>query len=276
MIKNTIASEKWERLNTKHIDQQFKNEIMQGMQCSPFEAEAILDAVYKVYKPYFETSGTLKPGQMLFQVVSIENIASKKLSECLMITVTLTIDKADEDLAIRQRLGVIGLRKHRLERICNEAYQQGGLLTVEDLANRIFNCGERTICRDIKDLRKDNIILPLRSTIQDMGRTISHRSLIIKYWLRGKEYSDIASSAYHSIKSVQNYVDKFKRTVALSKEGYDINTIAFLSKISANLAQEYLHLYTSFPMAEHRIDEINELFKKNFSSNQGGQFDSQI
>jgi hypothetical protein len=48
------------------------SEIIYGLQCSPFEARAVLEAVYKVYRPYFETSGHLKPGRILFSVISID------------------------------------------------------------------------------------------------------------------------------------------------------------------------------------------------------------
>ena len=60
-----------------------------------------------------------------------------------------------------------------------EAFQQGGLLTVEDLAHRLLNCGERTISRDLAELESEGILLPLRSMIKDMGRALSHRELII-------------------------------------------------------------------------------------------------
>lgn len=78
MINNS-SLQKWERLAQKQLDQQFMNEIINGLQCSPFEANAILDTVYKVYAPYFETSGTLKPGQILFQVISIDEAPSVSL-----------------------------------------------------------------------------------------------------------------------------------------------------------------------------------------------------
>ena len=41
-----------------------------------------------------------------------------------------------------------------------EAIIQGGVLTIEDIANRIFNCGERTLVRDIRELKKQGVILP--------------------------------------------------------------------------------------------------------------------
>jgi hypothetical protein len=96
-----------------------------------------------------------------------------------------------------------------------------------------------------------------------MGRTISHRSVIIKEWLKGKEYSDISRDTFHSVASVQNYVDKFKRVVALSEEGYDVYTIGFLVKISATLVEEYYNIYKSLDMTAHRRKELQSFLKKN-------------
>lgn len=262
MINNS-SLKKFNRLSEKQLDTQFINEIISGLQCSPFEANAILDTVHKIYAPYFQSNGSLKPGQIFFQVVGIDNSPAVRLSKCKQITVTLTLDDPNEDLPIREKSGVIELRQFRIQRVCNEAYQQGGLLTVEDLANRLFNCGERTICRDLQMLRKKHIIVPLRSTIKDMGRTISHRSIIIKQWLEGKEYSDISRNTFHSVYSVRNYIDKFKRVIALSEENYDIHTIAFLVKISAPLVEEYFNIYKNLQASAHRKKELKYFLKKN-------------
>jgi len=87
MINNS-SLQKWDRLAQKQLDQQFMNEIIHGLQCSPFEAKAVLEAVYKVYGPYFETSGHLKPGQILFQVISIDEGPSARLANSKQVTVT--------------------------------------------------------------------------------------------------------------------------------------------------------------------------------------------
>jgi hypothetical protein len=261
MINNSSLT-KWNRLAQKQLDQQFIHEIIHGLQCSPFEASAILDTVYQVYAPYFETSVALKLGQILFQVVSIEAAPNTPLSESKQVTVTLTFDAGAEDLEIRKSGSVEALRQHRMERMCTEAFQQGGLLTLEDLANRLFNCGQRTLSRDLEALHRKGIILPLRSTIKDMGRSISHRSIIVEQWLKGKEYSEIAIHTHHSIKSVQNYVSKFKRVVALAQEGYDTHSIAFLVKLSVPLAEAYYKLYQAVKIVPHRHGELKSFLKK--------------
>jgi hypothetical protein len=261
MINNSSLT-KWDRLSQKQLDQQFTHEMVHGLQCSPFEASAILDAVYRVYAPYFETSGTLKPGQILFQVVSIEASPSTRLADSKQLTVTLTFDARAEDLDVRRKRGVPALRRHRMQRMAVEAFQQGGLLTIEDLANRLFNCGQRTLSRDLDVLRRQGVVLPLRSTVKDMGRSICHRSLIVEEWLRGKEYSQIAYSTHHSIPAVQNYVSKFKRVIALAGEGYDVHTIAFLVKVSTSLAESYYQLYQRVKAVPHRRKELTSFLKK--------------
>jgi hypothetical protein len=262
MINNS-APQKWDRLKQKQLDTQFVNHLIQGMNCSQFEAKAILNAVYESYQPFFDNTGAMAPGQIFFEVVSIENGAQKKLSECKMVSVILTLDAGEDDLKIREVQGVQGLRRYRLQRVVNEAFQQGGLLTVEDIANRLLNCGERTVCRDIKAFKEQDILLPLRSTIRDMGKSITHRSLIVKQWLLGKEYTEIARATHHSIDAVANYIDKFKRVIYLAKNNYEIKTIAFLVKISPSLAQEYYDLYHSIDAVPNRKEEIEDLIKKN-------------
>jgi len=261
MINNSSIT-KFERLRQKQQDVQFTNQLQAGLNCSFFESKAILNCVYEVYQPFFDNSASMKPGQILFEVVSVENSAKKKLSACQMKSVVLTLDAGISDLSVRQESGVIGLRRHRLERIANECFQQGGLLTVEDIANRLLNCGERTLVRDIKALKEQGICLPLRSTIKDMGRSISHREMIVKCWLQGMELSLISRQTNHSIEAIANYVEKFKRVICLAKDNHEIATIAFLVKISVTLAQQYYDLYQTLDIVPHREKELDELIKK--------------
>jgi hypothetical protein len=264
MINNTSIDTR-HRLSHKQLDQQFLQEVITGLSCSRFEASAILDTVYRVYAPYFETSAVLKPGQLFVSVVSEDTPANVPLERGTYVTVVLTLDAGDEDVRIRHAQGVQALRRHRMQRMCIEAYQQGGLLTVEDLAYRLLNCGVRTLSRDLEVFRRAGVVLPLRSTIKDMGRAPSHRALIIEQWLQGKEFSEIARHTHHSISSVQNYVGKFKRIVALAQEGYDIHTIAFLVKVSIAVAETYHALSHDATPVAHRQEELDTFLKKTLS-----------
>ncbi len=50
MINNTNYAH-WDRLKAKSFDAQFTHEMVTGLNCSPFEAEAIVEKVHEVYSP---------------------------------------------------------------------------------------------------------------------------------------------------------------------------------------------------------------------------------
>jgi hypothetical protein len=267
MINNT-SRERWRRAAARTLDAQFSNDVMEGMSCSPFEAQALLDKVHDVYAPIFDNSDTLKPGQIQVSVVGATVPPTTPLAQAKQQLVTLTLNAGSDDLAVREQGGVIALRRRRLVRICEEAFQQGGLLTLEGVAD-IFNCAVRTLVSDLAVLRKEGITLPLRSTIKDMGRAITHRKLIVEYWLSGLEYSDIAPKTCHSVHSVANYVEKFKRCVALFAAGYDLDTVAFIARVSPSLAKAMYTLHEEGCPVKHRRQELDDIIKKNDQINPG-------
>jgi hypothetical protein len=213
---------------------------------------------------YPEISSRVEPlylHQIRFEIAGIDNSAKEPLGGCRMKAVVLTLDTGNSDLEVREQEGVTGLRR-RPERIASEAFRQGGLLTVEDIVSRLLNCGEQTVVRDIKALKERGVCLPLRSTIRDMGRSLSHREMIVRHWLPGMEFSKISHSAGHSIEVIASYAKKFKRVVCLAKDNHEIGTIAFLVKISVSLAQQYYELYQTLDIVACREKELDELIKK--------------
>jgi hypothetical protein len=249
------------RLAAKDLDHQFRNRIEQGMGCSPFVSEAIVTVVHDVYLPVLDTQANLKPGQMLFQCLSKRNGSTTRIADAEQITVVLTIDGGKVDQDVRKQKGIDGLRRFRICRFCSEAYNQGGLLTVEDVAYRLLNVGERTIVRDLSLIRKEGENPPLRSTIKDMGRTISHKAILIKNWLKGDELSDLNRKYNHSFSAIESYINTFKRVVFLKHEGYTVERIAYMQKISDALAQTYLDLWQQFKdkAMPHRVKEMLEI-----------------
>lgn len=261
MINNTNHS-RWDRLNAKSLDNMFLNEMLLGLNCSRFEAEAILEKVHELFAPLFDSTQGPKPGQIQMMVVDAIVPPQIPLTKAKQKLVTLTLHAGSEDLETRRTKGIPTLRQKRLCRMSEEAFQQGGILTLEDLAN-IFNCGMRTLVNDLAALREQKIIPALRSTVKDMGRALTHRRLIIQLWMEGQEYTNIAFKTRHSLSAVHNYVDKFKRCQALISSGLDINTTAFLIKISPPLVMEYQKVFQQCKPVQHRKEELENFTKKN-------------
>jgi hypothetical protein len=247
-----------ERFAAKDLDHQFRHRVEQGMGCSPFVSEAIVKAVHDVYLPVLDSQANLKPGQILFQCLSHRNGSTAKIADAEQTTVVLSMDSGKIDQDVRKQKGIEGLRRFRLCRVCSEAYNQGALLTVEDIAYRLFNVGERTIVRDLSLIRKEGDNPPLRSTVKDMGRTVSHKAILIKNWLKGDELSDLNRKYNHSFSAIESYVNTFKRVVFLEHEGYTVERIAYMQKISVALAKTYLDLWQQCQekAMPHRVKEI--------------------
>jgi hypothetical protein len=210
----------------------------------------------------FDTGNSLKPGEIQLSVVASSVPPNVFLLGAQQRLVTLTLHAGMQDAEHRRQHGVGSLRRLRLVRMAEQAFQQDGLLTLEDLS-MVMNCGVRTFVRDLKILREEGIVPPLRSNVKDMGRATTHRREIITRWLEGKEYSEIARASYHSVESVANYVDKFKRCVALFEQGFELQTTAFLVRVSVALAQEFFDLFKQVQIVDHRRDELESFGKKN-------------
>ena len=172
------------RLDAKSLDNLFRRRIEHGANCSPFVSEAILQTVKEIYPlDPDDTDRQLGLGQIQLLVVAASEPAGKPLEQCQKVTVRLTLDAAQEDYRTRVAYGVEGLRRARILRLAAEARDQGGLLSYEDFAFRLFNCGVRTIVRDVQALRKRGIDVPTRGQQRDIGPGQTHRVQAVRLYL---------------------------------------------------------------------------------------------
>jgi hypothetical protein len=232
------------RLDAKTLDSMFRRRIEQGANCSPFVSKAILAAVRDVYSiGPDDADPQLGLGQIQLLVVSAEEPAGKALELCQKVTVRLTLDAGQEDFQVRLTHGVEGLRRCRILRLTAEARDQGGLLSYEDLAYRLFNCGVRTIVRDVQALRRRELEVPSRGQQQDIGPGQTHRVQAVRLFLLGHQPNEIAPRLYHTLGSIENYVTTFARVVILVDKGYADDEIAFVMRRSTPLIAAYRKLY---------------------------------
>jgi Protein of unknown function (DUF1670) len=261
MIRTTALEgrQRQHRLDAKTLDNLFRRRIEEGAKCSPFVSQAILQIVKEVFPLHPEDLGKeLDIGQVKLLVAAAHEPAGKSLEECQKVTVLLTLD-AKDDSQLRACDGVTGLRRSRILRLATEARDQSGLLSYEDLAYRLLNCGVRTIVRDIAALRRRGLEVPTRGQQQDIGPGQTHRVQAVRLFLQGQEANEIARKLYHALSSIENYVTTFARVVFLAQKGYGTDEIAFVIHRSPALVAAYRKLYDEFrtqPSARARLKEI--------------------
>ena len=263
-MKNINISSKEDqerRLQIKTINQQMKNLAVQGTGISPWEAEVLVDLIEEVYFSELNKN-ELKPGQIKYHCIAAEEGPGKPLKDCKMLSVVLTLfderDKGDFS-SNNNKDRSLELRRRRLVRISEEAKEQGGYLTQEDLSELLM-CDIRTIRRDIKNLKDIGIILPTRGQQKDIGPGVTHRAIAIRLWLEGKEPVAVAQHIKHSIEAVENYLTKFKRVAFLRTRNFNDFEIALTVGISVYAAKTFSHIYEEYKSKtffQQRLDEIN-------------------
>jgi len=249
------------RLDAKTRDSLFRRKIEQGANCPPFVSRAILQAVKEVFPlDADDLANQLELGRIRMLVVAAHEPAGKALKECQKTSVLLTLDAGKADFEVRVNQSVTGLRRTRILRLCCEAREQGGLLSYEDLAYRLLNCGMRTIVRDVERLRREGLIVPTRGQQQDIGPGQTHRVQAVRLFLEGHEPMEIARRLYHALSSIENYLTTFGRVALLANQDYSDDEIAFIIRRSSPLVAAYRRLNEQFANKRSARTRFHEIF----------------
>ena len=258
------AGEREARLACKTLDQAALNQLQQDFDCSPFESRAILEMMHTLFESAWQSPVHLKPGQMVVLAIAAHEPAGKPLRDCQFKPVVITLHGAEDDALRKQCTGrkvIPELRRAKLCRIAAEAVAQDAYLTVEDIANRILNCGERTIEADLQVLRRRGQVVPLRGEQCDIGRGVSHKVQAVQLALQRYRPFEIARRLHHDLRSVERYLADFAAIATLLAEGWPLETISFVRRVSLTLVREYQRLYQQANQPSQR-EALADLFRQ--------------
>lgn len=236
---NKGSSGIYNRILEKTPEQLFIGTLRREFELSPAASIGILEAA----KQHLFSSLPSTVGKVRYICASLAAKHGKPLSEQEKVTVELTLDNGIEDLEIGHSQGPTQLRQYRILRLTEEAYEQGGLLTQEDLS-RLLHVSSRTIGQDIKSLVSDENTVHTRGYDHDIGPSLSHKTRIIDLYLQGFTYAEIIRRTRHSGHSIKRYVLGFGRLLLLKDRGIDdVYQLSRLLSQSERLTHEYLELF---------------------------------
>ena len=205
----------------------------------------------------------LREGQIEVTVIGIEERSGKVIEKMEKKKVRLTIDNGIEDIEILKAYGRIILRQIKIERITDEAIEQGGVLSQEDLS-KYLNCTVRTIQRDIKAIKKKGIEVVTRGYLHNIGRGQTHKVKIIGMYLDGKTYSEIKLTARHSSGAIKRYLESFTKVLMAQSKGiYERKEISTVTGISEGLVKQYLDLIRESKKDKTRKENLKDLIRRN-------------
>lgn len=213
-------------------------ELLNSYQLCPKISESILETARRC----LIRDNILKEGQIEVSVIGIEERSEKTIEKMEKIRVRLTIDNGKEDTEILKDYGRSELRRIQIQRISEEAMEQRGVLSQEDLSKHL-SCGLRTIKRDIREIKKQGIEVITRGVLHCIGRGQTHKSRIVELYLEGNTFSDIKLKLHHSTGAIKRYLQSFIQVLMSRHHGSrDIREISSITGLSVYLVKQYVEL----------------------------------
>src|SRR6056297_1608016 len=214
-----MSKTKLERVTVKTLDSQFAYVLENYFEFSPKQAAAIVETANDIYQlQHYDPSVHLANNKIARTVISKKAKHGPKLEDLPKVQIALTKSINKEDKQLFRIEDKASLRRAKILRMTEEALDQGGLLTQEDLAD-ILEVSTRTIRRDIKKLKSDGFEVLTRGTFQDIGPGVSHKIKIVKLYLEYNTYSDIQRKTRHSPAAIKRYITNFSQVLLAVKNG---------------------------------------------------------
>jgi biotin operon repressor len=231
------------RLKSKDAKSAIIQKLATDFNLTPIIAEAF----YQQFTIYFQEHSniSLSSGEIAYEAVAAEEPAGKHIRLTRKITVRLKLLDFNTDLEVLAEFGLAGLRRHRLARITRQAYDQGALLSYEDLA-MILTTSPATVKRDIYHLRHQGMFIMTRGTKHDMGPGLSHKTIILDLYFKNYTFTEIERKTNHSENSVKRYLADFLQVATLHRQNFSFNQIRLIAKKSNRLIREYIQLYQAY------------------------------
>ena len=230
----------------------------------------IAEAFYQQFSLYFQEHAnvSLSTGEIAYEAVAAGEPAGRHSRLTRKIAVRLRLIGFNTDLNALSGYGLAGLRRHRIARITRQAYEQGALLSYEDLA-MILTTSPSTVKRDIYFLRQQGMFIMTRGMKHDMGPGLSHKTIIIDLYFKNYTFSEIEQKTNHSESSVKRYLADFVQVATLYKQKFSINQIRLIAQKSDRIVRDYVQLYQTYEREDN--ERLKELLTPASPGSDGGQ-----
>lgn len=199
----------------------------------------------------------LSHGQVVWMATAEDDPPKRyrKTSETKLVPVILDLSTEDD---IEARIARAKPRERLLSkvlRLCQQAYEQGGVLSNSDLAELLSRDASSIGSVIAKYERENGCVVPRRATIHDVGTGVTHKRIICrKRYIEGKPTHLIAKETCHTRESVDRYLAAFSRVRQCRKEGLSKEQISFTLGCSRSLVHEYFDIDDEMELAQSGSD----------------------
>jgi hypothetical protein len=226
----------------------------------PKVRELFVTELMRLIETYYVPHQRLQPGQIIWYAVDKTDLPGKghTMATTRLLPVTLTlIDRQDIEALFNQVPPKI-VRRQVVARLHRQAEAQGGVLAISD-SSLLLHQSPATIGRDIRLYEQEHqCIIPRRGTLHDLGRSVSHKRIIVKKALQeGKQAPDVAWETDHTLSCTERYlVDLMRVYISIKRHGMTNEAAAFATDLSLSLVKEYAQLITELDLNDDQLPDI--------------------
>jgi hypothetical protein len=218
------------------------------------------ELILEVVDTHIVSTDKVGHGQVLWCAIDADDIPrrGKTAVNTKMNPVILNLfhpDDLEKYLARTHSWAQIQLQ--RMIRLCQEAHQQGSLLSGVDLS-LLLGIDDAKVASMLAAYERENDqVVPRRATLHDMGSGVTHKRIICrKRYLEGKDPHQVGRETYHTLEAVDRYLGQYDRVRHCRSEGLTPQETAHILACGERLVHQYLEI----------DDQINEARKS--SNNQ--------
>ncbi len=207
----------------------------------PILRNKLVEELIKLLQDLLPLKEHVKPGQIVWNAVSIKTRADSP--NVRLIPVTLTMIDEQDIKQLTSGVQMSKIMKQAIARITIEAYNQGALLSMRDIGLLTWRYGSAiSQCRKLYE-KEQSVTLPHTGSLQDMGSCVSHKSIIIKkVAVDKKDPLTVAQETNHSIWAVDRYIKDFNRVRLCHQDGKDREFISLATGLNKIVVNEYLKI----------------------------------
>jgi hypothetical protein len=207
-------------------------------------AESLLDLI----EAQMPSSGHLRPGQCLWNAVSIETRADS--ARLRLVPVILTLVHEDDIAQLAAGTPITQVRQGAVARVLEEAYGQGALLSMRDVGLLTWHQGTQMSQSRLAWERRHQRQLPHTGNLQDMGSGVSHKTaIVVKAVYERRDPRQVAAETKHSQHAVDRYLKDFHRVRTCYRQRPDLHFICQVTGMSKHVVRQYIDIIDRYENA---------------------------
>lgn len=130
----------------------------------------------------------------------------------------------------------------KMVRLINSAFEQGGLLTLEEIGLMI-NRSPMTVSKRIQEYQEEHqVILPIKGNQLDIGSGVTHKKIIVELYEKQVAPPDIAQRTHHSLEAVDRYIKDYEKVKFLVRRGIGTDDIEHLTGRGKKIIDQYIEI----------------------------------